>query len=333
MIRIGTRVSPDWLQRPNDLKFLKQIGIDYLDITLDMVDGYRENNGRVDRSSLQKVVDTLDSYGFKIERANFLNSELHPVYMGLPESDRVIENAARTAEIVGEFGIPILGLQVFQAARLLEGRRAGVYSWRKGRGDYEYLHIDVRDSMKAARPPEGAPTREQLWERTLKLYRAVTPVAEEAGVKVAMHGNDPPIASVAGIPQILHDRAGFDRLFSEVPNPNNGITFCVGTRYESGQDVLSMIRHFGGQKRLFHVHFRNVKGTIPKNGQYSEVAPDEGDLNMADVARALHEVSYEGVIDYDHIMRLIDDPGGKSYIAYCVGFMRGILMAVQGPGR
>lgn len=332
MIRIGTRVSPDWLDRPNDLRFLKQVGVDYLDITLDMVEGYAENNGRVDRAGLQKVVDALDSYGLKIERANFLNSELHPVYMGAPGSERVIENAARTAQLAGEMGIPVLGLQVFQAARLLKGNRAGVYSWRGGRGGYEYLHIDVRDSMKDTPRPAGAPTAEQLWERTLALYRVVTPVAESAGVKVAMHGNDPPIPSVAGVPQILHDRASFDRLFREVPNANNGITFCVGTRYESGQDVLSMIRHFGRQKRLFHVHFRNVKGTIPKLGQYSEVAPDEGDLNMADVARALHEVEYDGVIDYDHIMRLVDDPNGRSYIAYCVGYMRGILASVQGPG-
>jgi len=320
------------MQRPDDLRFLKQVGVDYLDITLDMVAGYVKSGGMVERASLQKVVDALDSYGFKIERANFLNSELHPVYMGHPDSDRVIENAARTAEVIGEFKIPVLGLQVFQGAKLLEGKRAGVYTWKKGRGGYEYLHIDVRESSKEMPPPPGAPTHEQVWERILKLYRVVVPVAEKAGVKVAMHGNDPPISSVAGIPQILYNRAAFDRLFREVPNPNNGITFCVGTRYESGEDVFDMIRHFGRQKRLFHVHFRNVKGTVPKQGHYSEVMPDEGDLDMADVARALHEVGYDGVIDYDHIMRLINDPGGRAYIAYCVGFMRGVLTSVQGPG-
>ncbi len=156
------------------------------------------------------------------------------------------------------------------------------------------------------------------------------PVADATGMKVAMHGNDPPVPALQGIPQILYSKSSFDQLFAEVPSPNNGITFCVGTRYESGEDVFDMIRHFGEQNRLFHVHFRNVVGTIPRSGEYSEVAPDEGDLNMAAVARVLHNVGFDGVIDYDHIMRLVEDPVGKSYIAYCVGYMRGILTAIQG---
>ena len=234
--------------------------------------------------------------------------------------------------MLGEAGIPLLGLQIFTAADLLAGRQAGEYSWKEGRGDYQYLHIDMREAIKDAPLPEGAPTAEQQWERLVRLQQAVVPVAESHGMNVAMHGNDPPVPSAYGIPQVLYSQAAFDQLFSDVPNANNGITFCVGTRYESGEDVFEMIRHFGGQKRLFHIHFRNVLGTIPANGEYSEVAPDQGDLNMADVARALHEVDYEGVIDYDHIMRLIGDREGRSYIAYCVGYMRGILTAVQGPG-
>ncbi|MCH7735528.1 MAG: mannonate dehydratase [Chloroflexi bacterium] len=332
MIRIGTRISPDWLERPDDLRFLKQIGVDYVDITLDMVEGYRQSGGRIDRAGVDKVVEQLGEYGLEIERANFLSAELLPVYLGSDDSDRIIDNAAHSADVIGEAGVPLLGLQIFAAANLLAGGQAGEYSWREGRGDYQYLHIDMRESVKEAPLPEGAPTAEQQWERLIRLHEAVVPVAESHGMNVAMHGNDPPVPSAYGIPQILYNQASFDRLFDAVPNANNGITFCVGTRYESGEDVFEMIRHFGEQKRLFHIHFRNVLGTIPANGEYSEVAPDEGDLNMADVARALHEVGYDGVIDYDHIMRLIGDPEGRSYIAYCVGYMRGILTAVQGPG-
>ena len=110
----------------------------------------------------------------------------------------------------------------------------------------------------------------------------------------------------------------------------NGMTFCVGTRYESGEDVFAGIRKFGRQKRLFHVHFRNVRGTIPADGGYQEVIPDSGDLNRAAVARALAEVGYEGAIDYDHIMHLTtDSPAGREYIAYCVGHMRGILQSLE----
>lgn len=331
MIRIGTRISPDWMERPDDLRFLKQIGIDYVDITMDMVEGYKETGGRIERDALDKVIQELDEYGLEIERANFLSPELLPVYLGDKSTDQILDHAAHTTDVCGAAGIPLLGVQIFNAANMLAGGNAGEYSWREGRGGYQYLHIDMRESIKNYPPPENAPTHDQLWERLLAIHQAVTPVAESHGMNVAMHGNDPPVPTAYGIPQILYSQATFDRLFKEVPNPNNGITFCVGTRYESGEDVFDMIKHFGEAGRLFHIHFRNVLGTIPADGEYSEVAPDEGDLNMADIARALHEVDYVGIIDYDHVMRLINDPDGKRYIAYCVGYMRGILNAIQGP--
>ena len=107
------------------------------------------------------------------------------------------------------------------------------------------------------------------------------------------------------------------------------MTFCVGTRYESGEDVFEGIRRFGGQGRIFHVHFRNVRGTIPDTGGYEEVSPDLGDMNMFHVVRALHEAGFEGAIDYDHIMKLAGDEEGRAYIALCVGQMHGFLQALE----
>ena len=141
-----------------------------------------------------------------------------------------------------------------------------------------------------------------------------------------MHGNDPPLYRYLGSPQILCRFADFDRLFQEVPSKHNGITFCVGTRYESGEDIFKGIRHFGNQGKLFHVHFRNVRGTLPAQKGYSEVMVDDGDLKMKDVLRALDEVGYDGVIDYDHSLGIIgDEPLPKQYIAFAIGYMRGLL--------
>ena len=157
------------------------------------------------------------------------------------------------------------------------------------------------------------------------------PIAESGGVLVAMHGNDPPVPALYGVPQILYDFDCFDRLFREIDSPNMGMTFCVGTRYESGQDVFEGIRRFGGRGKIFHVHFRNVHGRIPVDGWYEERAPDEGDLSMFEVARALRDVGYDRAIDYDHIMRLVGDEAGKAYIAFCVGHSRGILEGLRRP--
>ena len=329
-MKIGTRISPDWLDRPKDLQFLKQIGVDVVDITLDMCPSYK-NTGRLDRDDVERVAETVNNANLKVERANSLNSHTRAAFLGEPDGEREIENLVHNIGLCGEFDFSVVGVQCFQAGQF-QGSGASderLYSWVEGRGGYTHLKVDLRGALDKPRL-EAAPTHEELWERTLKIYRAAIPAAEQAGVQIAMHGNDPPVPSINGVPQILYDFDAFDRLFSEVPSEHNGMTFCVGTRYESGQSVFEGIKRFGEQGKIFHVHFRNVKGTIPETGGYQEVIPDSGDLNMFEVARALHEVGYKGAIDYDHIMKLVTDgPEGREYIAYCVGQMHGYLDALR----
>ena len=325
MIRIGARIGREWLEQPDDLAFLRSIGVEFVDVEFGIFPGFDESGGAPDRSSIESVVDLLRGHGLRMERANYAKTEITPHYLGRPEAGRVIDNLCRAAELCGEFEIPVMGIQCFDATVML-GHFVGKHSWSPGRGGYRYLHIDVESDLADAPPPPDTPARDELWSRTVDLFGAVLPVAESAGVKIATHGSDPPIPTAAGVPQMLTSFADFDRLFTEAPSPNNGITFCVGTRYESGEDVFEGIRRFGGQGRIFHVHFRNVRGTIPAQRGYSEVAPDEGDLNMLEVARALDAAGYDGVIDYDHVMKLPgDSPGGREYIGFCIGYMQGLL--------
>lgn len=327
-IRIGTRISPDWLQRPDHLRFLRQIGIDHVDITLNAVDGYTAHGGRFEREALGRVVDILQAEGLVIERANFLTPQLLPVYLGMPDAPRVVENVCHTLDLLGEFDIPVMGLQCFQAASVLPSGH-GKPAWREGRGGYRYLEFDIGDGSERHDSVADHLTPDQLWQRMVALYRAALPVAESADVRIAMHGNDPPVPSRGGIPQIMCRFAHFERLFHEAPSTHNGMTFCVGTRYESGEDVFEGLRRFGAAGRIFHVHFRNVRGTIPSADGYSERAPDDGDLDMFAVARTLADTGYTGVIDHDHVMRLAgDDESGRQYIAFCVGHMRGLLSAL-----
>ena len=115
MMRLGTRVSADWIDRPDDLRFLKQIGIDYVDIVLDMVAGYGDAGGRANREGLREVVEKLDRAGLKIERANTTSGDYRNAYLGRPGAEREIENLMVNAELCGEFGIPVMGIQCFPA--------------------------------------------------------------------------------------------------------------------------------------------------------------------------------------------------------------------------
>lgn len=148
--------------------------------------------------------------------------------------------------------------------------------------------------------PLGAVEPERIWDGYRRVYEAALPVAEEAGVLLCQHGNDPPIPVYRGVPHVLNSFAAFDRLFGEFPSPNNGMTYCVGTRYESGEDVLAGIAHFGAE-RIFNVHFRNVIGPIPARGEYLETFLDDGDMDMGAVVAALAAAGYDGVLNIDHI--------------------------------
>ncbi len=325
-IGIGVRFNERWLRSKNDddLRFFKQIGVDRVDVTLQLVRGYTEQ-GIFARSDLQELIDRLDNVGLKIERANslgpfYLNAHLHRA-----EGQQEIDKLKRIAEMLADAEIPVFGIQACQAALHTADSRQG-WVRKTRRGGYEYPSFDIERSQTHSPPPKYKVTADQLWKGLINIYRQVIPVVEGSKTVVAMHGNDPPLYDYLGNPQILCRFADFDRLFAEVPSDHNGITFCVGTRYESGEDVFAGIRHFGEQGKLFHVHFRNVRGTLPGQGGYAEVFPDDGDLDMAAVLRALHDVGYDGVIDYDHAMGITgDDPLPKQYIAFAVGYMRGLI--------
>jgi mannonate dehydratase len=328
-IRIGTRINPAWLQseNDNDLRFLKQIGVDSVDIELIMVKGYRET-GSITKAALHELTARLDAVGLRIERANALGPYILNAHLGQPEGQKEIDNLKRIGELLSEAEIPIYGIQACQATDHIAGSRAG-WSRKKGRGGYEYPAFDIAAANSPAPKPKYQVTADQLWKGLINIYKQVVPVVEGSKTRIAMHGNDPPLYEYLGNPQVLCRFADFDRLFAEVPSPNSGITYCVGTRYESGEDVFSGIRHFGGQGKLLHVHFRNVRGTLPGDQGYAEVCLDDGDLDMAKVVRTLHEVGYDGVIDYDHPITITGDrPLPKQYIAFAVGYMRGLLQGL-----
>jgi len=323
---VGTRISPEWLERPDDLRFLKQVGVDVVDITMSLIPGYNDT-GRLSREGLERAVDLLAAADLRIERINSTGDATQRTFLGQAGAEEELDNLAHNAQMCIDYGLPVLGVQCFQASTFGHFPEPG-YSWVEGRGGYQYLHSDLREAIKTRPAPEGSPRHEQLWERTVRIFQAIMPIAESGGLLCAMHGNDPPVPTLYGVAQILYDFDSFDRLFREVDSPNMGMTFCVGTRYESGQDVFEGIRRFGSQGNIFHVHFRNVHGRIPVDGWYEERAPDEGDLSMYAVAGALRDVGYQRAIDYDHIMKLVGDDG-KAYIAFCVGHSRGILEGLQ----
>ena len=343
---VSAYIHPKWFESEGDqdLHYLKQIGVDHVDISLNLIEGY-ETTGIFDIDDLLRLVDRLGRAGLKIERVTARGRALREDPGDAIDVNEEIDKLCRVTEMVGKAEIPVmlpfspslekthrqsaaLGTGYFQgqyAGQLIDPAMPG-WEERAGRGGYifpAYRHAAPEATAVGAADEE---TSEKLWEELLTTYRALMPVAESAGVLMAQHGADPPASPLRGKPQILCRYAEFDRLFREAPSPNNGMTFCVGTRYESGEDLFEGINRFGGQGKIFHVHFRNVRGTLPVNGGYEERFTDDGDINMMDVVRALKEAGYSRALDYDHVVRTFGDSFiGRQSAAFSAGYIRGLL--------
>jgi mannonate dehydratase len=266
---------------------------------------------------------------------NLPTPHYHKAMFGLPGRDEQIANVCRTIRNMGLAGIGVLQYQWM----LLGGLRTE-YS-PTGRGGARVARFDLAVARRAPgacmvwRGQEGMihfPDRElpgaEVWEHLLYFLRRVLPVAEEAGVKLCVHPDDPPMPSFLGVARIMTSLEAFQRLFAELPSPNNGLGFCQGTISAiPGVDVVQAIRHFGAQKRIFFAHFRNSVGALPR---FDEVFPDEGDTDLYAAVRAYREVGFDGLIRIDHTPGVIgDNDRGDRGFAFQVGYMKGLVHAAE----
>src|SRR5690606_21375083 len=136
-------------------------------------------------------------------------------------------------------------------------------------------NMRYRQAVPGARPVTA--TEEELWDRFTRFLRELVPVAEEAGVMLAAHPDDPPAPSLRGTPRLVNTHAKYDRLLALVDSPANALEFCIGSLQEMPDgDIYETTRHFARLGKLAYVHFRNVRGKVPR---YEETFVDDGDVD------------------------------------------------------
>ena len=157
--------------------------------------------------------------------------------------------------------------------------------------------------------------------------RSVIPVAEQAGVRMGLHPDDPPISPIGGVARIIRSHSAMKRLTEIVPSDSNGLTFCQGTISEMPENVIDAIRYFGSRAKIIFVHFRNVTGPVPR---FSETFVDEGHVNMLEAMKAYKEVGFDGPMIDDHVPHVIGDSSGQHRShAYVMGYMKALIDAVD----
>jgi mannonate dehydratase len=271
------------------------------------------------------------------------------VLLGKEGRDKQLENYRTTIRNMATAGIPVLGHHFLPT-----------YVWRtdlqaRGRGGARVTAFDAAraaegNALAGYKLAPGQPfderiDREHMWQNYRVFLDAVLPVAEEVGVRLALHPDDPPVdIALGGIERILISPESLERAFElSGGSPAWGLDLCLGTVSEMAGEasVNRVIDTFGPQGRIFYVHFRDVQGTVPR---FQESFLGEGNYDPARVLRRLASVGFDGFIIDDHVPAMIGDEdtwadtASASYCsrgrAHAIGYLQGLLnaLAAEAPG-
>lgn len=278
---------------------------------------------------LVELRQSVEQAGLKLEAIeNFDPAHWHDILLDGPKKQLHLENVKTLIRRMGKAGIPIMGYNFSIAG--VAGRVSGPYA-RGGatsvgmEGEYQLPMPNGLAWNMVVDPdaPEGdipSATHEQLWQRLNDFLQEIIPVAEEAGVKLAAHPDDPPTPFVRKQPRLVHQPRLYQKLLDLYPSPNNALEFCIGSLAEMTEgDIYESVDHYSSQNKLGYIHFRNVRGKVPT---YKETFVDDGDIDMMRVLEILKKNKFEGVLIPDHTPQLECGAPWHAGMAYAMGFMK-----------
>jgi mannonate dehydratase len=249
------------------------------------------------------------------------------ILFGLTGRDQQIDNLIVTIRNMGRADIAVLGYNWM-------GNPPGAtrYSQRTsfetpGRAGSRVSSFDMEIAETAPLFRDREYTREEMWANYEYFIRAILPEAEAAGLRLALHPDDPPVEQLGGVPRLFHSPEGFQRAMDMAGNsPASGLNFCFGNWSAMGTDIAAAIRHFGQRGNIVYGHIQGVQGTVPK---FQECFLDEADCDFLALLRGLAKVGFDGVLLPGHNPHTLyeNETGGLGLI-YAIGYLKGLLQAV-----
>ena len=247
-----------------------------------------------------------------------------------PERDREIDAICQMIRNAAKAGIPALkyNLNILGVVRTEPTR---------GRGGCQYSTFVYEKTRQDPALTEAGPVGEdEYWERITYFLKRVIPVAEEYKVRMACHPHDPGMphdTGYRGVHTVLGSVEGLKRFIEIQPSAYHGLNFCQGTVSEMlqapGREIFDVIRYFGTRRKIFNVHFRNIRGRFLN---FQETFPDDGDVNMIQAMRVYKEIGYDGMIMPDHVPKIDGDAGGRQAFAFAFGYIQAVIQMVAQEG-
>jgi mannonate dehydratase len=305
------------------IRRIKQLGVDYVVMGGPSIPW--------DEGEVRTRIERLKRGGLTL--FNMMISGFPKTLFGQAGRDEEIEKIRESIRAAGRAGLPVIEYN-FYAHRVVEGYYEEIGRAGAGLTAFDYARVKDLRPLKE----EGAHSLDEMWRNVTYFLKAVIPVAEQAGVRLALHPNDPPAPISRGSGQIMGTVEGWKRLADIVRSPANGITFDCGVTREMGSDPVEVCRYFGERDCINHVHYRNVRVRVPYE-EYTEVFLDEGQIDMFAVMKELVRQKYPRTLYPEHPRALDADrerpgfkpyyPGGGGYagFAYNIGYARAMLQA------
>lgn len=312
-IKITLQMRTDFTDE--DLTFAKQIGVQY--VTVGTTGGTYEMFADFKRR--------IETAGLKV--TNIGNTKVHnmpEVTLNLPGRDQKIEEYKQYLRNLGKAGI---GYTTY--AHMGNGIWSSKQETARGGAPARAFHQENAKGYWVGQVFEPPLThgrkfsKEEIWENYTYFIKQVVPVAEEVGVRIGIHPDDPPVPELGGVPRcIFGNFDGYVRALQIANSPNVGVCLCCGTWMEGGKymgkDVFTAAREFAKMGKLWKIHFRNVTSPIPN---FVESFVDDGYTDMKKLMRTLVDVDFRGILIADHVPGMV---GGRAGWAYSIGYIRAL---------
>ena len=302
------------------LRWMAQLGLEWVVLQgTDWVDA--DSKGYWTDADIRPLLETTKGFGLQIYSLMIPFDWLMGPMTARDDRDSSIERINRSIAAAGAAGVQMIEWR--WSPDFKWGEDVGYYSV-EGRGGATYKAFDY--SRVADKPPfedVGEIDRQTMWDRLIYFTERVMPEAEKAGVIMSLHPKDPPVKAMRGVHRLLTNTDEIEEFLDAVDSPANGFTFCQGTVTEMGVDVIDAIKRIGGRDKIHHVHFRGVRGSVPR---YVETFIDEGDVDMLEAMRAYRSVNYQSSLVSDHTPQVIEDfAGGRVGRTFSHGYIRGLI--------
>ena len=317
MLEIAEFITPT----PTPLwKLAKQAGID-LAVGGLPADSLKQGEGLCDLAPLTRMKATYENSGFKLAVIE-ARPPLNKTKRGLPGRDEEIAVVCTLLENMGKLCIPVWCYEWMTDFNWLRTNMATPS--RGGSVVTSFDLNDVPDDLTSNLPID----EEALWKNLDYFLKKVLPVAENAGVKLSMHPDDPPLSPIRGVGRIMRSIPNYQRLMDLAPSPMNTITLCQGNFTLMTDDLPSVIRKFG--KKISFIHFRDVRGVPSK---FHETWHDAGQTDMLACMKAYRDIGFDGVLRPDHVPTVEGDSNANAGYSsfgrlYAIGYIRGLRQAV-----